>query len=78
MHAAKAVDEYNKWLTETNIPKICFYADPGLLIPINEIPWIEENFPNITMVDLGKGIHFVQEDHPHEIGEALATWYQKI
>lgn len=77
--SAHAVDSYNQWLQETNIPKICFYVDPGVLIPIEEIPWIEKNFPNITMVPLGKGTHFIQEDYPHEIGETLHTWYtQKV
>ena len=77
-YSAKAVNAYNQWLQETPIPKICFYADPGILIPIEEIPWIEKNFPNITMVALGKGTHFLQEDYPHEIGSALNKWYQSI
>ncbi len=78
LHTAKAVDNYNRWLQETEIPKICFYASPGMLIPINEVPWIKENFPNITMVDIGKGIHFVQEDNPHTIGSELKKWYIEI
>lgn len=74
-HTAKVVNDYNQWLQETLIPKICFYATPGMLIPIDEVPWIAQNFPNITMVDLGEGIHFVQEDNPHKIGSELKKWY---
>ena len=77
-HTAKIVDDYNQWLQESSIPKICFYADPGMLIPIEEVPWIAENFPNITMVDIGKGIHFVQEDNPQLIGLELKKWYLGI
>ena len=77
-HTTQVVNNYNKWLQETDIPKLMFYADPGMLIPIDEVPWIQENFPNITSVDIGKGIHFVQEDSPHEIGRALKKWYGKI
>lgn len=77
-HVANAVDSYNKWLQETNIPKLFFYADPGMLIPIEEVEWIKSNFPNITSISLGKGTHFVQEDHPHTIGRELKKWFNKI
>jgi hypothetical protein len=29
-------------------------------------------------VDIGEGLHFVQEDNPHLIGEELAKWYQAL
>jgi len=77
LHTAKIVDNYNKWLQETEIPKICFYATPGQIIRVEEVPWIEENFPNITMIDIGKALHFVQEDNPHTIGRELKNWYRK-
>ncbi len=34
--------------------------------------------PNIETVDIGKGIHYLQEDNPHLIGEELASWYKAI
>lgn len=78
LHTANAVEDYHQWLKQTQIPKICFYADPGMLIPIQDVPWIQNNFPNITMVGLGKGTHYVQEDHPDRIGKELAVWYREI
>ena len=72
------VESYHSWLKETPIPKLCFYAEPGLIIPKSLIPWIEENFPNIETVNLGKGLHFIQEDHPHTIGKKLGKWYIAI
>lgn len=77
-YSANAVDSYNRWLQQTDIPKILFYADPGMLIPIEEVEWIKSNFPNITAVPLGKGTHFVQEDYPHTIGKELKEWYNRI
>ncbi len=76
--SANAVDSYNRWLQQTDIPKILFYANPGMLIPIEEVEWIKSNFPNITAIPLGKGTHFVQEDHPHTIGKELKEWYNRI
>lgn len=77
-HTHKIISDYHAWLMETDIPKICFHADPGMLIPKHEVDWIAENFPNITMVDIGEGLHFVQEDNPHTIGRELAKWYARI
>jgi haloalkane dehalogenase len=33
---------------------------------------------NLKMIDLGEGLHFIQEDYPHEIGEGISTWYEEI
>ena len=33
---------------------------------------------NLEMIDLGEGLHFIQEDYPHEIGAGVAEWYQRI
>jgi len=30
------------------------------------------------MVDVGEGIHFIQEDSPHAIGKAVSDWYSKL
>jgi len=74
----KKVAAYSKWLTESNIPKLCLYAHPGAIIRDEGVDWIKDHFPNIKMVDIGKGIHFIQEDHPHLIGKEIAKWYKKI
>jgi haloalkane dehalogenase len=29
-------------------------------------------------VNVGDGIHYLQEDHPHEIGTAIADWYAAL
>ncbi len=78
VHTDAAIASYHDWLQQTEIPKLCFYADPGLLIRIEDVPWIKSHFPNITMVNTGKGTHFIQEDHPHLIGKELASWYKGI
>jgi haloalkane dehalogenase len=69
---------YGKWLKETNIPKLCFYAHPGAIIREENIEYIKKNFKNIKMIDIGKGFHYIQEDNPHLIGKEIAKWYQKI
>ena len=36
--------------------------------------WIIDNLPNLKSVDIGKGIHFVQKDHPKLIGVSIRQW----
>lgn len=78
VHTHKAITAYHEWLKETSIPKLCIYAKPGMLIREEEIPWIEKNFPNTKTVCIGEGLHFIQEDAPHEIGAALSEWYKGL
>jgi len=72
----EAVAAYSRWLTQTDLPKILFYARPGGIIGEKGIAWCRENLTNLSTVDIGKGIHFLQEDNPHLIGEKLAGWYR--
>ena len=74
----QAVSDYHHWLKITSIPKLCLYATPGLLIRKNDVAWIAEKFNNTTTKSVGKGLHFIQEDNPTGIGEALAEWVQKL
>jgi len=73
-----AVTAYNEWLQQTEIPKLMFHATPGALIPPPIVAWCQASLPNLTSVDLGRGIHFLAEDHPHRIGEGLARWLGQL
>lgn len=72
------VGNYNAWLQETTIPKLLFHARPGAIMPPEMVEWSKANLKKLETVDLGQGIHFLQEDHPHEIGAGLASWYKKL
>ena len=42
------------------------------------VQWCKQNLKDLTTIDIGPGIHYVQEDHPHLIGKELAAWYQGL
>jgi haloalkane dehalogenase len=69
----KFVDDYNAWLRQTSIPKLFVNAQPGLAIN-DRIRAIRRTFPNQKEVTV-RGIHFVQEDSPNEIGQAITEWF---
>ena len=74
----RAVGDYAAWLEKTDLPKLLFHAHPGGIISPSLVSQLEETLPSLETVDLGEGIHYLQEDHPHEIGEAVARWYEAI
>lgn len=69
------VEAYRQWLTETEVPKLLFHGNDGVAIKEPEVAWCRENLSNLDIVDLGDGIHFLQETHPHTIGSELSAWY---
>ncbi len=68
----KIVGDYSAWLPTSDIPKLFINAEPGaILTGANRAHC--RTFPNQTEVTV-KGVHFIQEDSPHEIGQAVAGW----
>ena len=72
------VSAYSEWLIKADIPKLWLYAQPGPPNQDEVAQYIESNFANTTMVDLGDGGHYLPEDHPHRIGEEIASWYTNL
>lgn len=72
------ITAYSEWLKTSDIPKLCFYAQPGAIIKKVDVEFIKNNFPNTKMVDVGEGLHYIQEDNPHLIGREIASWYQAL
>lgn len=72
------VDSYTAAVAKMDVPKLFLYAHPGAIILKDARQQIIDTFTNLTAVDIGKGRHYVQEDNPHGIGEAISTWYASM
>ena len=70
------VDEYSAWLSQSPIAKLFINAEPGAILTGGQREFCRR-WPNQREVTV-KGIHFIQEDSPHEIGEAIAGWYRAL
>lgn len=70
------VQSYADWLSESKIPKLFINAAPGAILigPQREFCRMWPNQQEVTVV----GNHFLQEDSPDEIGEAIAHWRKSI
>ena len=51
-------------------------AEPGFLLTGRARDYCR-TWPNQTEVTVA-GLHFIQEDSPHEIGSALRTWRDSL
>ncbi|MBI1228094.1 MAG: haloalkane dehalogenase [Bacteroidetes bacterium] len=61
-------------LQKSDLPKLLLYAKPGMLVNQNALQWAEKNLSNLQSQNLGKAKHLMEEDLPHEIGEAIRVW----
>jgi haloalkane dehalogenase len=68
------VDDYGRWLSTSDVPKLFIDADPGAIL-VGEQRKFCRVWPNQTEARV-RGIHFVQEDSPDEIGAALRRWIE--
>jgi haloalkane dehalogenase len=71
------VEAYGKWLAQSHgIPKLFVSANPGAII-VGRAREFCHQWPNQREVEV-KGIHFIQEDAPVEIGEALKAFIRDL
>ncbi len=71
---AAAAADYGAALQQSPIPKLLLYARPGGIIGPSQLDWCRRLLPALETVDVGSGIHYLQEDNPRAIGEAIAAW----
>lgn len=71
-------ETYKRKLQQSQLPKLMFSATPGAIMRESVVEWCRTNLKNMRAVNIGPGIHFVQEDNPHLIGSELAKWYDNI
>ena len=72
----KIVKTYGKWLSSSDIPKLFVNADPGSILTGRAREFCR-TWPNQEEVTV-KGLHFVQEDSPDEIGQAIAVFVNNL
>ncbi|MBL6751939.1 MAG: haloalkane dehalogenase [Nevskia sp.] len=65
---------YHDWLLGSAMPKLLFWGTPGALITPDRAAWYAARLQNCQTVDIGPGIHYLQEDNPHLIGREIAAW----
>ncbi|HEX3710162.1 MAG TPA: haloalkane dehalogenase, partial [Pseudolabrys sp.] len=70
------VERYGSWLAQSDVPKLFINAEPGSILTGRQRDLCRK-WPNQTEVTV-KGLHFVQEDSPDEIGKAVADFVKRM
>jgi len=70
------VEDYARWLAASTVPKLFINADPGSILVGRQREFCR-SWPNQTELTV-KGLHFIQEDSPDEIGGAVADFVRRV
>jgi haloalkane dehalogenase len=70
------VERYSTWLATSEVPKLFINADPGSILT-GRPRQVCRSWPNQTEVSVS-GLHFIQEDSPEPIGQALAEFVRRV
>ena len=70
------VQEYADWMATNDLPKLFVNAEPGAILVGAQREFCR-GWKNQTEVTV-RGSHFIQEDSPAEIGEALHAWLSAL
>lgn len=63
------VERYGSAMSGSALPKLLIVAEPGAIMKGRSLAFCR-TWPNQTEVTV-RGLHFLQEDSPHDIGRAL-------
>lgn len=68
---------YGQWLAnDASVPKLFINAEPGSIL-VGAPREFCRSWPNQTEVTVS-GLHFIQEDSPEQIGQAVANWFKGL
>jgi len=65
------------FMTETELPILLLYAEPGVVVPPQAVPWYTQRIKHIETAFVGQALHFIQEDQPVAVGRALSDWIRR-
>jgi len=68
------VEKAHAALAASTYPKLLFAADPGALVSPAFADGFARKLHDCSLVKLGSGVHFLQEDHPEAIGRSVAAF----
>jgi Predicted hydrolases or acyltransferases (alpha/beta hydrolase superfamily) len=73
---ARVVADFGNWLQQSPVTKLWIHGNPGA-VENDAMRTFCSTWPNQKEMTV-KGKHFVQEDSPHEIGEAIAGFVKDL
>lgn len=72
----ETVDAYGAYMKDAEFPKLFIAGDPGMIMN-GSAGAFARSWKNQEVVTV-QGLHFLQEDSPVEIAEAISAWLQRL
>ncbi|MBF6593152.1 MAG: alpha/beta fold hydrolase [Thermaceae bacterium] len=69
---------FAKYLRTSPVPKLVLYGNPGLTMPEAVVKSYQAAMPNLTAVYVGAGEHYLAEDQPQAIAQAILSWRDQL
>ena len=66
-------DRHFPFLASATFPRLLLHCSGGMVNDGN-VDWYRENVPGLEIVHVGSGYHYVQEDQPQAIADAIIAW----
>lgn len=72
-------DELNRYaaglpIINENVPYLIIHSKPGMIVNKAALKYAREKFKNVTFLNVGRGKHYLTEDHPKAIAEGISNW----
>ena len=71
-HIAQGLKKINE-----KVPFLIIHANPGMIVRGKNIDYARQHFNHVAFFNVGKGKHYLTEDHPTAIGEKINHWTLK-
>src|SRR6267154_722697 len=68
------LEKAHRALAHSSYPKLLFTGSPGVLLSPAFAQTFAKGLKNLRVVQLGAGIHYLQEDHAEVIGATVNEW----
>lgn len=63
----------------SNVPKLLVQARPGAIVTAETVTWCRANLPALEVAEIeAPAGHFVPEDQPRAVSEAVWEWHQRV
>src|SRR5262249_30315616 len=71
------VGAYAEWVSTRPVPKLFIKGEPGAILSQGPIVELCRSWPEQKEISVA-GIHYLQEDSPDAIGQAIADWLRSL
>ncbi len=65
-------------LPKLGVPLLWLYATPGAITTPSRLEWLRKRVPTTELCSVGRGGHYLPEEAPEAIAEALDEWLPRV